>query len=156
VSGNGGYQQALMGVGELAIREGQLLQHVGADKDTGGRHRLGQGLQRDVDPHHEGVGKEGLQLEGPDAGADAHVQHGADAFGRERGQIMVAQGTVQGVMLIVQALVFQRVFGQDVGHISQILALAEGRRMPGLGQRRCRAGSGCGGSRLDPRPAASE
>ncbi|RAQ93932.1 hypothetical protein A4R35_00205 [Thermogemmatispora tikiterensis] len=75
---NGGHQQPLMGITKLAVGKGQALQHVRPDEDAGGGHRLGQGLQGDVDAHHEGVRKEGLQLEGPDAGAGAYVQDGTD------------------------------------------------------------------------------
>ncbi|RAQ94628.1 hypothetical protein [Thermogemmatispora tikiterensis] len=99
-------------------------------------------MQGDVDAHHEGVRKEGLPLEGPDAGAGAHVQDGAGALRSERGQVVVAQSAIQGVVLVIEPLVFQRVLGQQIGDIVQVLAL------PG-GGRRARGGEGVGQGRGD-------
>ncbi len=81
-----------MGVGELAVREGEPLQDVGPDKHTGRRDRLGQGLQRDVDADDEGLGEQGAHFEGPDAGAHVEELVGLG----DRGEDVTAQEATQG------------------------------------------------------------
>ncbi|RAQ95825.1 hypothetical protein A4R35_09780 [Thermogemmatispora tikiterensis] len=116
---------------------------------TGRRARV----QGDVDAHHEGMRKEGVHLESPDAGAGAHIQDGAGALRSERGQGVVAQSAIQGMVLIVEPLILEGIFGQQRGHALQIAALGEGGRRPVLGgcaHRRCRHDHGGGsGGRLD-------
>jgi hypothetical protein len=48
----------------------------------------------DVDAPHEGVGEQGAQLEGPDAGAGAHVEELAGLG--DRGEDVTAQEAAQG------------------------------------------------------------
>jgi hypothetical protein len=49
-------------------------------------------------------------LEHPDAGA--HIQDGASALGGERREIVITERPIQGMMLLVDPLVFQRIFGK--------------------------------------------
>ncbi|WP_156025390.1 hypothetical protein [Thermogemmatispora carboxidivorans] len=102
-------------------------------KHTGGRHRLRQGLQGDVDADDTGMGEEGLHLERPDASAGAHVQDGAGALRDEWREIVITERAIQSMMLVVEPLILEGIFGQQVGHVGQILALP-GRRRPARGR----------------------
>lgn len=69
----------------------------------------------------EGVREEGAQLDGPDAGA--HVQDGAHALGSEWREIMITQRPIQRMVLVVEPLILEGIFGQEIGHVGQGTAL---------------------------------
>jgi hypothetical protein len=70
----------------------------------------------------------------PDAGA--HVQDGAHALRSQGRQVVIAQGAIERVVLLVEPLVFQRIFGQERGDVLQVVALDVGPGPPWGRQRR--------------------
>ncbi|WP_069806199.1 hypothetical protein [Thermogemmatispora onikobensis] len=89
-------------------------------------------MQEASNADDERVREERLHVERPDAGAGPHIQDGAGPWGK-RGQVMVAQGPRQRVMLVVESLVFQRVLGQEIGHVFQRAALGSRVRSASFG-----------------------